>query len=87
MAWLTMVTVEPEKMEGHVACQKKRAVKSLFWGVVLTFRDLVASKLVRFKAYRSINACQEQPIKSVINDCQDISLIQYKEQPAGEKQK
>ena len=61
-----MATVEPEEVEGQFASQKKRAVKSLFG-------DLVASELVHFKAYGSINACQH------------ISLIQYKEQPAGEK--
>ena len=80
-----MATVEPEEVEGHFASRKKRTVKSLFGGVVLTFGDLAASKLVRFKAYRSINASQERPIKSTINACQDISLTQYKGQPAGEK--
>ena len=39
--------------------KKRRAVKSLFGGVVLMFGDLVASELVCFKVYRSINACQE----------------------------
>jgi len=38
---------------------KNKTVKSLFGGVVLTFGDLVASKLVCFKVYRFINACQE----------------------------
>ena len=80
-----MATVEPEEVEGHIASRKKRTVKSLIGGEVLTFGDLVASKLVRFKAYRFINACQERPIKSAINACQDISPTQYKEQPAGEK--
>ena len=46
---------------------EKESIESLFRSV--------ASQLVHFKAYRSINACQ------------DISLIQYKEQPAGEKTK
>ena len=87
LAQLTMATVEPEEVEGYFASRKKREVKSLFGGVVLMFGDLVASELVRFKAYRSINACQERPIKSAINACEDISLIQYKEQPTGEKQK
>ena len=82
-----MATVEPEEVEGHFTSQKKRAVKWLFGGVVLMFGDLVASELVRFKAYGSNNACQERPIKSAINAHQDVSLIQYKEQLAGEKQK
>ena len=77
-------TVESEEVEGHFASRKKRAVKPLFGGVVLTFGDLVASELVRFEAYGSINACQARPIKSAINACQDISLIQYKEQSAGD---
>jgi len=34
----------------------------LFGGVVLTLGDLVASELVCFKVYRSINACREWPI-------------------------
>ena len=54
-----MVTVELEEMEGHFTSQKKRAVKSLFGGVVLTFGDLVASELIRFKVYGSI-----MPVKS-----------------------
>ena len=58
LAQLTMVTVEVEEAEGHFASQKRRAVKSLFRGVILTFRDLVASELIHLKAYRSINACQ-----------------------------
>ena len=37
----------------------ERAVKSLFGGVVLTFGDLVASELIRFKVYGSI-----MPVKS-----------------------
>jgi len=42
--------------------------------VVLAFGDLVASELARFKAYGSINAYQERPIKRAINACQDISV-------------
>ena len=58
----------------------KPFASSLFRDVVLAFEDLVASELVRFKPYGSINACQERPIKSAINACcQDITLIQYKE--------
>jgi len=53
-----MVTVEAEEVESHFASRKRRAVKSLFGGVILTFRDLIASELFHLKAYRSINACQ-----------------------------
>ena len=56
-----MATVEPEEVGGHFASRKKGAVKSLFGGVVLTFGDLVASQLVRFKAYRS---GPSMPVKS-----------------------
>ena len=40
LAWLMMVTVEPEEVEGHFASQKR---EPLLGGVVLTFEDLVAS--------------------------------------------
>ena len=79
-----MATVEPEEVEGHF---KKESSEVIARRCSSHIPDLVASELVCFKAYRSINACQERPIKSAINACEDISLIQYKEQPTGEKQK
>ena len=50
---------------------EKESREVIVRSVVLVFGDLVASELAGFKAYRSINACQERPIKSAINACQD----------------
>ena len=53
---------------------EKREQEVIVRSVVLAFGDMVASELACFKAYGSINACQERSIKSVINTCQEQSI-------------
>ena len=81
-----MATVEPEEVEGHFASQKRRAVKSLVGGVVLTFRSLVASELVRFKVY-GVHKCLSRASNKKCNQCLSRHLTDSVEQPCGEKQK